>query len=484
MSESSRHWVFWLGRERVLDMRSVRFVACLLGSGMFAVLAASCGSSGKNGGNGGAGGSIIGFGGNGAGNSSNLGPACQTNADCTAGKVCHPISKTCETPGGSCTSNSNCAAGTYCDTASSTCLPGVTGSPCDTSAQCVDQNTCTTGICGCGGIASEQELIGGALDIYFVFDRTASMGTDCAYVPGGTPPVQSKACYATYALPDYLINVPQAVDTRFAFQFMSLGQAPGDCNGTAYATPAYPLTQLPLQATDPIVQAISNETFAGGFGTHIEGALRGIAQFTAGHVTQGREMIGVLMTDGDPNGCQQDIPTLATIISDHLVATKIRTFIIGMQGATDANLEQLAVAGGADPHNDFCGSVTPPCHYWNVGDGSGDAITSALQAIVKQSAPLPCTYDVVDLKPPAGQTLDYGKVNVTLTNPTGTTTIGQVPAASSCPSGTPAWYYDNPTAPTTIDLCPSTCSIVSSAAQGSRLSVVLGCTPTVTIPLR
>jgi hypothetical protein len=245
------------------------------------------------------------------------------------------------------------------------------------------------------------------------------------------------------------------------------------------------LTQLPLQATDPIIQAISDETFAGGFGTHIEGALRGIAAYTAANVTANREMIGVLMTDGDPNGCEQDIPTLAAIISDHLTATGLKTYIIGMQGATDANLEALGVAGGADPHDDFCGSVNPPCHYWNVGDGSGDAIASALQAIVGQAAPLPCNFDVVNLTPPQGETLDYNKVNVQLTDPAGNpTTIPQVSDSGSCPSGQSAWFYDNPTTPTSLELCPDTCDLVTAAPQGSRLSVVVGCTPTIQVPVK
>ena len=38
------------------------------------------------------------------------------------------------------------------------------------------------------------------------------MGTDCAYVHGDTPPQDSKACYATYALSDYLIDVSPSVD--------------------------------------------------------------------------------------------------------------------------------------------------------------------------------------------------------------------------------------------------------------------------------
>lgn len=459
-------------------MDRLKVVASELGFVLVGLLAASCGSSQNHEGAGGTSGFIAGS----VGGSSSI--ACSANSDCPSGQICHPVSSTCTTAGGSCTSNANCPQGRYCDTASSMCLLGVTGAPCQTDAQCETGNTCGGGTCGCGGLSVEQELSGGSLDIYFIFDRTASMGQDCSYVPGGTPPVQSKACYATFALPDYLINVPQAVDTRLAFQFMSLASAPQGCDGALYATPAFGLTQLPLGATDPIIQAISNETFAGGFGTQIEGAFRGLATYTQSHVTPGREMIGVLMTDGDPNGCEGNIGNLSQIVANHYQTTGIRTFIIGMEGATDANLEQYGVAGGAAPHSDYCGSVTPPCHYWNVGNGSGDAIASALRAIISQSAPLPCDFNVANLTAPAGQTLDFGKVNVKLTDISGNSTlIGQVPNAASCPSGRDAWYYDNPTAPTSLHLCPGTCNLVTNAAQGSRVSVVVGCTPTVIIPL-
>lgn len=419
-----------------------------------------------------------GAGGNGAGGLSFGGSAgsCQTAA-CGGGTVCHPISLVCVTPGPTCAGHAECPTGSYCDPGLGVCLPGAAGSPCAADTNCPSGTLCAAGTCACSGLVHRQETVG-ALDIYFIFDRTSSMGSDCSYVAGNTPPTQSKACYATYAFNDYIINTSPTVDTRLAFQFMSLGN--NDCDGVPYATPLVDLTALPVPATSPIVQAVSNETFVGGFGTHIEGALRGLAQYTAAHVTPGREIIGVLMTDGDPNGCDQSIPNLRQIIADHYAQTGIRTFIIGMEGATESNLEALATAGGADPHTDWCGSLSAPCHYWNVGDASGTALSSALQAIIKQSAPLPCNYAVAGLTPPAGQTLDFTKVNVALTDPQDVaTTIGQVTDAGSCPASQPAWYYDNMTTPTTINLCPAACDLVTGAASGSTVSVVVGCEATV-----
>ena len=403
---------------------------------------------------------------------------CTTSAECPSDQTCHPYSNVCVRPGNACTTHADCPDGTYCESSIGACLGASTGTPCMSDVNC--SGTCSGGVCGCAGLAQERHLEGGPLDVYFVFDRTGSMGEDCDYVHGDSPPVSSKACFATYAMSNYLINVTPQVDTRLAFQFMSL--ALDDCDGVPYSTPLTPLTQLPVPATDPLIQAISNENFAGGLGTHIEGALRGIASFTANNETPGRTMIGVLMTDGDPNGCNEDVGALSGIISAHLAATGIRTFIIGMEGATDSNLEQLGVAGGADPHPDFCGSVSAPCHYWNVGNGSGDAIASALRAIVGQASPLPCSFDVLSLEAPAGESRDFNKVNVNLTENGVVQTIGRVSDAGSCPTDIPAWYYDDPAAPTMINLCPLACDTVQGAAQGARVTVVLGCQDTVIVP--
>ena len=405
------------------------------------------------------------------------GPECTNSGDCRAPEVCQPVSQTCETPGMACSGQSECTGGSYCETSAGVCLPASIGTPCASPDNCANVE-CINGLCGCDAVAHESQLEGGPLDIYLILDRTGSMGNDCAYNPGSTPPVNSKACYATYALADYLIQVSPAVETRLAFHVMSLSN---DCTGETYDPALIPLTQLPVPAQSPLVQRISDEDFSGGFGTRIEGALRGIANYTTNNQTPGREMIGVLITDGDATDCDTNNSNLAQIIANHRAATGLRTFIIGMDGATEDNLEELAIAGGADPHDQYCGGLNPPCHYWNVGDGSGDVLANALQAISQQAVPLPCAIDVTGLTAPAGEVLDYGRVNVTLTQNGVVTTIGQVADAASCPANQDAWYYDDPNAPTTIQLCESTCDVVTAAGDGAVLNVVAGCTATVII---
>jgi len=448
-----------MNRNLCLQMARTACVAFVLSIFM------GCGNSsaGGGGGNAGAGGT----GGN---------PECTSSNQCVPPEVCEPATQTCVTPQSPCTSQAECTGGTYCEETAGFCLPSSVGTPCAGPDNC--DGECLNGFCGCSGVAHERQLKSSPLDIYLVLDRTGSMGADCAYVEGNSPPVSSKACFATYALADYLVNVSPAVDTNLAFNVMSLSN---DCTGASYVPALIGQTSLPVAADSPLVQRISDEDFSGGYGTRIEGALRGIANYTTVSQTPGREMIGVLITDGDATDCDTNNSNLAGIIADHLANTGLRTFIIGMDGASEDKLEELAVAGGADPHDDFCGGLTPPCHYWNVGDASGDVLANALQAISQQAVPLPCEIDVTGLTAPAGEELDYGKVNVTLTQGETVTTIPQVGTAVACPSDQPAWYYDVPSAPTKIYLCENACDEVSAAGDGAELNVVAGCTTTIVV---
>jgi len=339
----------------------------------------------------------------------------------------------------------------------------------------------TGGFVACTGTSSETEAVG-ALDMYLIFDRTASMGEDCDFTPGTNPPVNSKACFATYALAQYFMSA-QTAGHRLAFEFMSVPD--GVCTGgpnNGEATPLIGMTALPVGQDHALVQAISDETFAGGLGTQIEAALHGIATFTAGNVTPGRTMIGILMTDGDPNGCEDDENALARIVADHFAATNIKTFFIGMNGASLDRLEVYAAPGGAQPHTDFCGNGPNPCHYWDVGNGNPAAILSALQAIAGQGV-VPCVY-AIPTTTSTGEAINFTKVNVQYRQSDGTpVTVGQVPAATDCgPSG--GWYYNtNPTVtrPTAIHLCPATCELAKTAGTAAGVNVVFGCN-TQTVP--
>ncbi len=331
----------------------------------------------------------------------------------------------------------------------------------------------------CAGQAQMAQPIG--LDMYVVLDRSGSMEEgapedtpgDCALDLAGTPTVPSKWCFATNALAKYFAS-PGAANNRAGLQYFPLEgeeeeNAPCTTGGTITMAEV-DLSPLPVAgATDALVQSLNTNT-PDGDGTPIEAALRGITTYTAANKDGQRVMIGVLITDGEPNGCEEGPTMLAQLLSAHLTATQLKTYVIGMNGAVDATLETLAIAGGAPPHMDFCGTVTPPCHYYNVGAGDPAAFASAL-AQIQLSAALPCDFNIPP--PPDTQDLDPDLVNVTFTNLGTATVLGRVNDATACTGD--GWYYDNIAAPTKVQLCPTTCTTAESAGQDAKVDITFGC---------
>lgn len=227
------------------------------------------------------------------------------------------------------------------------------------------------------------------VDMYIMFDKSGSMGEPTGNGAPGDCNVgetkNSKWCRAINALSGYLKS-PQAKDQAAALQFFSSVDNPSCQQGTPYNQPAMPaadFTTLPSPSFDTVL----NATVPGG-GTPIEAALRGLTTYTAANRRPGRVTIGILVTDGDPQGCNQNLDFLSDIIDAHFQATKIRTYVIGMQGATFANLEKIAAGGNAPTHaatvgalTNACGNVPAPCRFWNVGDGDPAGFIQALAAI-------------------------------------------------------------------------------------------------------
>lgn len=409
-------------------------------------------------------------------------PPCTETPECPDGHACHPYGMVCVKPGEGCggAAAETCGDAFYCEESLSVCLPGLTGSPCDSDESCV--NLCTDdNVCGCDGVAHERELERGPLDIFLVLDRTASMGAGCTYTPGTSPPVPLKGCLATYALADYLTNVEPAGPTRLAINFLPINLQPVDyvCNGDGYETPAVDFTSLPATLESPLVNAITSVEFEGR--TSTESALRGIVKFTAANQTEDREMIGVLITDGEPTECETDTEVLKGIIQDHFENTGIRTFVIGMLGATESVLETIASGGGTTLHDESCGSVDPPCFHWNIGLGQGSALGDALQAITASAQPFDCSLSLGELAAPEGEMFDFNRINVSVQDEGPAELIAQVPDVESCPSDAPAWYYDDPEEPTAVLLCPVTCDDLNASDGDPKVRVIVGCKDTVVL---
>jgi hypothetical protein len=248
-----------------------------------------------------------------------------------------------------------------------------------------------------GGDGGANENDGAAcsapVDMFIMFDRSGSMGQDCKL--GDT--TASKWCRSINAVAGYFKSAGAATQAA-AIQFFPLdGHTDALCaTGDKYSAASLPSTgyeALPSSAFDALLNSTSPSKGGGGAsGTPTEAAIRGLTRFTAANRRPGKVTIGVLVTDGDPNGCNESLTDLSALLEAHHSATTIRTYVIGMQGASFANLEAIAQGGNAPLHGDAVASITDacgdgagPCRHWNVGDGDPTVFGAALAAI-QQSA--------------------------------------------------------------------------------------------------
>lgn len=92
---------------------------------------------------------------------------------------------------------------------------------------------------------------------------------------------------------------------------------------------------------------------------------------------------------------------------------------------------------------------------------------------VVSGAALACEYPIPP--PPDGMDFDPDRVNVEFDDGMGgALEIGRVDNPAACAGVADGWYYDDPTAPTSIVLCPQTCDTIQGFASAS-VSIKFGC---------
>jgi hypothetical protein len=319
--------------------------------------------------------------------------------------------------------------------------------------------------------------------MYVMIDRSGSMvepgytwtpvapgqitisGGDCNYQTGGTP-LNSKWCYAIYALVGYFKS-PSAANNRVAMQFYPKdGYNCDSSQNNSLSTAQVGWQHLPA-GVPALITALNTADPLGAF-TPTKAALYGIAGYTASHQTQGRISIGILITDGVPNSCAPDDgATLGGVVKAHLQATGIKTYIIGMNGAAFTTIETIAAQGGAPLHNQYCAQGVNSCHYYNVGTGDGQVLIDVLHDI--QQNAIGCTYALPQTD--AG-IVDTSKISVEYTPGGGAPQkLQQVGGLAQCAAG--AWYYDT-NSPPNIILCPDTCS-VAQADEQAKVNILVAC---------
>jgi Mg-chelatase subunit ChlD len=294
---------------------------------------------------------------------------------------------------------------------------------------------------------SKWQVVSGALVAFLQDPANADIGAGIGYFPLSAPTNCTAGQNGCFCIP--IVNI-------------CFSLAGGSCNVPEYATPSVALSLPPNHAA--VVTDISSHGPGGG--TPTRPALEGAVQYASAWAqSSGRKTVVVLATDGDPTGCtQNNAQDVANVAANALAgANHIQTFVVGV-GRSLTSLNLIAQSGG-----------TGQAILVDTGGNLGQAIADALKQIRGQA--LPCDF-IIPARSPSQGLIDPHQVNVRYT-PMGAGAVIVPMTLNGDPAncgGADGWYYDNPSAPTTIKLCDTTCQ----SLMGGRVEIEFGC-KTVTV---
>jgi Mg-chelatase subunit ChlD len=285
-------------------------------------------------------------------------------------------------------------------------------------------------VCDADSYSAERKR----LDIYMVVDDSASM------VPWWP--------FTLDAISQFLHDADSA-GIGVGLQFFG-----NQCDPAFYANPRVPIAELPdaAPALEMAFPALPLE------GTAMVPALQGAVQYARDNMDAHRDSktVVLLVTDGLPTECNSNVPDVeAAAMMGLLGSPSVQTFVIGI-GIDLTTLDGFAKAGGSDK-------------AFSVEPGSPAALVDALNAIRGQA--LPCDYAL----PTGDSSVDVMRVNLRHTSASGeVATIGWVSGPQACdPQHGGGWYFDDPSAPQRLIVCPDRCDQLKQA--GGEVQVLLGC---------
>jgi hypothetical protein len=323
--------------------------------------------------------------------------------------------------------------------------------------------------CGIGMATAERTPV----NMFVMFDRSNSMNDN------------DKWPNATAALTSFFKN-PSADRLSVALRFFphdmpAVGCTRDGCSNDAESAavacsqPLVPIGTLTADSApndtqeDALVMAIANSAPGtsgiganGGGGTPIyaalDGALRWASDYQSMHADE--KTVVIFVTDGEPNGCDQDFNNISLLASNALSTSGVSTYAIGLEGSSEAQMDQLAAAGGTN-NGIFIGNSA------NAEEELLTALTAIQGETLSCDFPMPKPIDK-DMK------IDPAKINVTFTPGGGMpATLRQVTDEDACKTSK-AWHYDKADKPTRIVLCPAACDLVR-AEPDAKVEILLGC---------
>jgi hypothetical protein len=368
--------------------------------------------------------------------------------------------------------------------------------------------------CGTGSATAMQKQV----NMFVMYDRSWSMWAcgDSGETNSACESGPTRWDLTSEALKLFFQD-PQAADLHVALRFFpddrpapgctgyptigvgqppfGMGGAPGmggttgagatpNCDVDACAQPLVDLAPLTVEAAPldaheaALVAAVDAATPPGpeqpnpNPATPTSAALGGATQWAIAHQTANpdQQTVIVLITDGEPYGCDTNNTNIANLAAT-AYESGVLTYVIGLGGLNAAVLDQIAALGGTSQ------AITVAS-----GDTSTQDLLDALLAI--RGMKLSCEF-AIPQQTSGGSTIDPRLINVNYSSgdPAAgatTTQFGMVADASACGTDL-GWYFDDPTNPTAIILCPAACTTVSNDPE-AHIELLAGCEPVIIPP--
>ena len=297
----------------------------------------------------------------------------------------------------------------------------------------------------CADLKFEPEAI--PVSMFITVDKSGSMDSNNKWN-------NAKAAFIDF------FTAPEADDLNVALRFWPDGGCDTSCNVNACAQAQVPMGSLADPAHEQALITTFNSKNPGGL-TPMEAALAGAEQYALDWQAQaeaGGRIVVILLTDGLPTACNENINVISSYAADAYQQAEILTFAVGLQGSNENQMNTIAQAGSTGQ---------------GYFIGNGNTQQELLQALLDiQQVAVSCTFAMPE-SPDPNKPIDPNQVNIELDEAGIAATVPQVADANACGSED-GWFYDDPDDPAIIELCPTTCD-KANASTDNAISVTVGC---------